>query len=305
MVECPSLIQPLLTGKANEGKSMFRSVKNHSIEYLESPLLSKCDFLTHAFCTRLGGVSENEYASLNISFKEGDEEGKVLHNWNRIAMAFAIPLEQFLVVNQVHGDDVLVIPPYGDFFSTRAELNHDAIVTNRTNLAVCIKTADCVPVFFVDRIKKIIAVVHAGWRSSALEISAKVIRLLREKYGSAKQDILAAIGPAIGRCCFEVDGTTADAFFNQKNNEEFLFSCFGTNKWILDLAGANRRQILNCDIPEENIDVADLCTSCRQDLFFSHRGSGGITGRQVNFMMIKGDAPCRVLTIGDEYPRIQ
>lgn len=292
-------------GKANEGKNMFRSVKNHSIEYLESPLLSQCDFLTHAFCTRLGGVSENEYASLNISFKEGDEESKVLQNWNRIAMAFAIPLEQFLVVNQVHGDDALVIPPYGEFFSTRAELNHDAIVTNRTNLAVCIKTADCVPVFFVDRVKKIIAVVHAGWRSSALEISAKVIRLLREKYGSAKQDILAAIGPAIGQCCFEVDSTTAGAFFHQKNNEEFLFSCFGTDKWILDLAEANRRQILNCDIPEENIDVADLCTSCRQDLFFSHRGSGGITGRQVNFMMIKGDVPCRVLTVNTESPWIQ
>jgi copper oxidase (laccase) domain-containing protein len=74
---------------------------------------------------------------------------------------------------------------------------------------------------------------------------------------------------------------------------------------MLDLAEANHRQILNCGIPEANIDVSDLCTSCRQDLFFSYRGSGGITGRQVNFMMIKGDNPCRVLTVNSEYPSIQ
>jgi hypothetical protein len=73
----------------------------------------------------------------------------------------------------------------------------------------------------------------------------------------------------------------------------------------VDLPEANRRQMINCGIPEENIDVSNLCTSCRQDLFFSHRGSGGITGRQLNFMMIKGDTPCRVLTIGNEYPSVQ
>ncbi|MFZ2397080.1 MAG: peptidoglycan editing factor PgeF [Smithella sp.] len=284
---------------------MFRINKIHSIEYLESSLLSECDFLTHAFCTRLGGVSEDDYASLNISFREGDLEGKVLQNWHRLAMAFSIPLEQFLTLNQVHGDDIFVIKPFGDYFSSREALNYDAIVTSRTNLAICIKTADCVPVFIVDRIKKMIAVVHAGWRSAALEISAKVVRLLIEKYGSSKRDILAVIGPAIGKCCFEVDTIAANDFLKQKNHEAFLFPGKRPNKWILDLAEANRRQIMNCGIPEANIDVSDLCTSCRQDLFFSYRGSGGITGRQVNFMMIKGDAPCRVLTIGDEFPHIQ
>jgi polyphenol oxidase len=288
-----------------QGEKMFRVIKNHSTEYLESPLLSKCDFLIHAFCTRKGGVSQDEYASLNTSFREGDNESNVLQNWGRLATAFAIPLEQFLVVNQIHGDNIFVIPPFGEYFSSRAELNHDAIVTNKTNLAICVKTADCVPVFFVDRIKKIIAVVHAGWRSSALEISAKVVRLLHEKYGSLKQDILAAIGPAIGQCCFEVDAITANAFRKQKNHEVFLFPDGRPDKWILDLAEANRQQIMNCNIPEENIDVSGLCTSCRQDLFFSHRGSGGITGRQINFMMIKGDTPCSVLTVNNESMWIQ
>jgi YfiH family protein len=284
---------------------MFRINKKHYIEYLESSLLNECDFLTHAFCTRLGGVSEDDYASLNISFREGDLEGKVLQNWHRLAMAFSIPLEQFLTLNQVHGDDIFVIKPFGDYFSSREDLNYDAIVTSRTNLAICIKTADCVPVFLVDRIKKIIAVVHAGWRGTALEISAKVVGLLREKFDSFPKDIFTAIGPAIGKCCFELDAAAASDFLKQKNHEAFLFSGKRQNKCIVDLAEANRRQIMNCGVPETNIDISGLCTSCRQDLFFSYRGSGGITGRQVNFMMIKGDTPCRVLTVGNEYPHIQ
>jgi len=185
------------------------------------------------------------------------------------------------------------------------KLDYDAIVTNRTNLAICIKTADCVPVFIVDRTKKVIAVVHAGWRSTALGITAKVICLLIDKYNCFPHDILTVIGPAIGKCCFDLDAAAADDFRKQKNHEAFLFPGKRQNKYSIDLAEANRRQIMNCGISESNIDVSDLCTSCRQDLFFSHRGSGGITGRQVNFMMIKGENPCRVLTIGDKYPRIQ
>ena len=284
---------------------MFSLTKKHSIEYFESSLFGECDFLTHAFCTRLGGVSEGEYDSLNISFKEGDLESRVLQNWHRLAMAFAIPMDQFLTLNQVHGDDIFIIKPFGEYYPSSEAMNYDAIVTSRTNLAICIKTADCVPVFIVDRIKKIIAVVHAGWRGTALEITAKVVRLLIEKYGSSPPEILTAIGPSIGQCCFEVDNAAAKAFFEQKNNEVFLFPGAKPNKWMLDLAEANRRQILNCGIPGANIDVSDLCTSCRQDLFFSHRGSGGITGRQINFMMIKGDAPCHVLTVNNEFPPIQ
>jgi len=129
---------------------------------------------------------------------------------------FSIPLEQFLTLNQAHGDDIFVIKPYGDYYSSREHLNYDAIVTNRTNLAICIKTADCVPIFLVDRIKKVIAVVHAGWRSTALGITAKVIRLLIDKYHCLPRDILAVIGPAIGKCCFDLDAAAADDFRKQK-----------------------------------------------------------------------------------------
>jgi len=188
---------------------MFKIKQKKSILCCEASIFQQCDFVTHAFCTRQGGFSEADYKSLNMSFCEGDEEGKVLQNWERLATALDIPLAQFLVVNQVHGDAIFVIGRWGNFFSSRSELNYDAIVTDRPNLAICVKTADCVPVLIADRTKKVIAAVHAGWRSSALGLSAKVIRLMQEKYGSRPEDILAAIGPAIGLCCYEVDAVTA------------------------------------------------------------------------------------------------
>ena len=284
---------------------MFSLGKKKTIEYLQSPLLSNCDFLEHAFCTRRGGASQDEYKSLNMSFCEGDEEFRVLQNWDRLATAFAIPMEQFLVVNQVHGDAIFVIKPHGSYFSTRDELNYDAIVTSRADLAICIKTADCVPVFIVDQVKKVIAVVHAGWKGSALGISAKVIRLMQKQYGCLTQDILAAIGPSIGKCCYEVDQATADAFRQQNNSDLFLQPGKKKDKWMLDLSKANFQQILDAGVPENNIEVAGYCTTCNQDMFFSHRGSGGITGRQVNFMMIKSDNPCRALTLDNESKSLQ
>src|SRR5664280_719002 len=241
---------------------MFSLVKKKTVEYLQSTLLSDCDFLVNAFCTRRGGASQDEYKSLNMSFREGDEEFRVLQNWDRLATAFAIPMEQFLVVNQVHGDAIFVIKPHGSYFSTRDELNYDAIVTSRTDLAICIKTADCVPVFIVDQVKKVIAVVHAGWKGTALEISAKVIRLMQSQYGSQSADILAAIGPSIGKCCYEVDQATADAFRGQNNSDLFLQPGKKKNKWMLDSVEANRRQILEAGVPENNIEVAVYCTAC-------------------------------------------
>ncbi|MEN6374296.1 MAG: peptidoglycan editing factor PgeF [Smithella sp.] len=267
---------------------MFKPAKKNSIPYLQSAILDQCDFLDHAFCTRHGGASQEDYKSLNMSFREGDEEFRVLQNWSKLAKSFDIPLEQFLVLNQVHGDGILVVGAERSHISSQSELSYDAIVTSRPGLAICIKTADCVPVFIVDKAKKVIAAVHAGWKGTALAISAKVIRLMRERYGSLPQDILAAIGPSIGLCCYEVDNTTAEAFRAQKNQESFLFpKAAKSNKWVVDLPEANRRQILDCGIPAANIESSGYCTMCNQNIFFSHRGSGGITGRQINFMMIR------------------
>lgn len=271
-----------------------------SLPHFQADIFRGCDFLTHAFCTRQGGVSREDYKSLNMSFSEGDDEYKVLANWSKLAEAFAVPIEQFLVVNQVHGDGIFVVPAQGSYFSSRAELDYDAIITDRPGLAICVKTADCVPVFLADPEKQVIAVVHAGWRGSAAGITVKVIDFFVRHYLSEPGDILAAIGPSIGRCCYEVDSVAAESFTTQKDKEYFLFPQKNKEKWLLDLPEANRRQLLACGIPEGNIETSGLCTSCRRDLFFSHRAAGGITGRQINFMMIRQANPCLVTTLNNK-----
>ena len=283
---------------------MFSVEKKNALTYLQAPQLLECDFLVHAFCTRVGGASRDEYKSLNMSFREGDEEFRVLANWNKLSTTFGIPLENFLVLNQVHGDSIFVIKPHGEFFTSRDQLNYDAIITNRPNLAVCIKTADCVPVFIADRVKKVIAVVHAGWKGSALAITEKVVRTMKNQFACQLQDMVAAIGPSIGSCCYEVDKAAVDAFDGLRNRELFLRPSPRSGHWMLNLVEANRLQLQNEGFNEQNIETSGLCTMCRQDAFFSHRGSGGITGRQVNFMMIKGETPCRAIFVDEDLKSI-
>ena len=283
---------------------MFSWLNKNSIPYLQSSGLAACDFLAHAFCTREGGVSEDDYQSLNMSFREGDEEFHVLQNWNKLAGSFGIPMENFLVLNQVHRDGILVIPPRGEYFTSREGLDYDAIVTNRTHLAICIKTADCAPIFVVDPENKVIAAVHAGWRGTAAGISAKVVRLMQNQYGSRPSALLAAIGPSIGRCCYEVDEPAAAAFCSHKNAKAFLLPGKRKDRWMLDLAQANRGQLAESGVPDAGIDVSGLCTVCRQDAFFSHRGSGGVTGRQINFLMLKGDPFCKALFVNEDFRQV-
>lgn len=280
---------------------MFPRLTQNGIDYVQSPLLAGCDFLAHAFCTRIGGTSRDEYKSLNMSFREGDEEFRVLANWDKLSVAFEIPLENFLVVNQVHGDDIFMIHPHGEFYDSCDPLNYDAMVTSRANLAICIKTADCVPVFIVDRVNQIIAAIHAGWRGTASGITAKVARRMMERFGSQPADLLAAIGPSIGPCCYEVDAQTARAFQYVRNARDFFSKAKRKDRLMLDLAEANYLQLLDAGVPQANIETSGWCTKCHPDIFFSHRGSGGITGRQINFLMIKGAPPCRARFVTDDH----
>ncbi|MBP7342903.1 MAG: laccase domain-containing protein, partial [Syntrophaceae bacterium] len=140
-------------------------------------------------------------------------------------------------------------------------------------------------------------------RGTALGITAKVARLMQTSYRSEPADLLAAIGPSIGGCCYEVDAATADAFSGQKS-DAILRPGKKDGKWMLDLVEANRRQLLCCGLPAANIEAAGLCTVCHPEAFFSHRGSGGVTGRQVNFVMLRGTTPGRAFVLKDDFQRL-
>jgi len=265
---------------------MFRFSKKGPVEYLEATALTACDFLTHAFCTRRGGISEGNFVNLNFSSTEGDSKDNVRTNWRNLAEAFNIDVGRFFVVNQVHGEEILTIDrPLAELIVPEPS-QFDAIITDQPGVAIGMKTADCVPIFFVDKVKRIIAVAHAGWRGTSLSIAAKVVETLITGFACRADDIIAAIGPAIGPCCYQVDEPVFNAMRGHKGRESFFSSGREKGKWMLDLSLANKIQIIGKGIPDRNIYTAGYCTSCNRDIFYSHRGEAGNTGRQLNFIML-------------------
>lgn len=263
---------------------MFTYSQRGSVKYLEAEILRQCDSIIHAFCSRWGGVSEGRFSNFNFSISEGDGSEQVLKNWTILSDAFMIPVADFCTVRQVHEDGILIIDGSTDVSSVQNG-DYDAIITNRTGLAVGVKTADCVPIFLFDPVRNVVGVVHAGWRGTAKKIAVKAIRRFQEKFSTKTEDVVAAIGPAIGPCCYEVDRVVRDAM--EDHGAEVSTPSGNLDRWMFDLPMANRLQLLDAGVTSVNIVEAGICTSCNRDTFFSHRGEGGGTGRQLSFLMIR------------------
>ena len=264
---------------------MFRLLERGRVCYLESARLKENPFLTHAFLTRWSGVSTGKFSSLNLGLREGDKEERVARNWRLIADAFGLSVSQFFPIDQVHGDRIVVVE---DLQDETSPVRCDAVLTARRGVALAVKTADCAPLLLVDREKQVVGVVHAGWRGTALGIAGKAVKALEDRFDSKPADILAAIGPAVGACCYQVDGKVYDAFKKLSAVRERAFrACQDVEgRWMLDLESANIIQLVEAGIPRENIFSAALCTSCRRDLFFSHRAEKEGTGRHLSFIVL-------------------
>ncbi|MHB9096239.1 MAG: peptidoglycan editing factor PgeF [Syntrophales bacterium] len=261
------------------------------MEYLEAGELSALGSVVHAFCTRRGGVSEGPFSSLNAGFLAGDREGDVRRNLAIVGEAFAIPRDRLVLMGQVHGEKICVID--GDEPLPECIPECDGLITARPGVALAIRTADCVPILFVDRVRRVIGVAHAGWRGTALGIAARMVGAFVERFSSRVEDILVAIGPAIGPCCYQVDAPVHAAFSSRTDAGGFFRPCREDDRWMLDLAFANRLQIGQQGVPEGNILSAGLCTACGEERFFSHRASGGRTGRLINLLMLRDDGPAK------------
>jgi YfiH family protein len=266
---------------------MFRFSQRGTIEYLEAGAISALDFVTHAFCTRLGGVSEGPFSSLNASFSVADREENVRRNLSLIADSISIPASRLVLMGQVHGDRVCVLD--GDGPPPESIPECDGLITDRSGVALGVRTADCVPLLFVDRVRRVIGVAHAGWRGTALGIGSRMVDLFEQRFASRVEDILVAIGPAIGVCCYQVDTPVYAAFSSRPGVERILHPCRASGRWMLDLALANRIELTERGVPDGNISSAGHCTACRREIFFSYRASLGNTGTQINFIMIRDE----------------
>jgi YfiH family protein len=266
-------------------KGFDRRVKN-GLVYFTSPLIEDTGFVKHCITSRKGGVSPAPFDSLNFSAKREKNEENILKNYNLVARNFDLDVHSFAVVNYAHGYKVLNISeedcPSG--LPGKQSLPYsDGIATMDCSTTLVTLHADCLPLYFLDRNKKAITLCHAGWKGIYTHIIVKSVDLMRECYGSDPKDIIAAIGPSIGPCCFEVQQEVYSLFASEFAGCATLKK---SEKMFVDLWRAAAMDMQSAGIDAQNVSVAQLCTSCDCGHFFSHRRDQGKTGAMLAFMKL-------------------
>lgn len=262
------------------------------VEYLTYPLLEQTGIVKHGFSTRFGGVSEGVCSTMNLSFARGDKEEAVRENFRRMAQALDVRVEDFVFSKQTHTTNVRVVTEEDRGKGLLRPLDYDNVDGLVTNIpGICLATfyADCVPLFFVDTVRKAIGLSHSGWRGTVGKIGKATVEAMTRVYGTNPKDVVAAIGPSICQDCYEVSEDVIEEF--RKNYEkrywEELFYPKGNGKYQLNLWRANEIVFLEAGIQTENIAVTNVCTCCNPGALFSHRASNGKRGNLGAFMAIK------------------
>lgn len=259
--------------------------------YLTFPNIESAGGATAAFTTRMGGVSRGKYASMNMSFTNGDSKSDVRENYNIIFSKLGLDPEKAVLSHQTHTSNLMVVTENDagkGIVSERTYNDIDGLITNCRGIALVTQYADCVPLLFYDPKKRVVASSHAGWRGTVAKIGEKTVKKMKEQFGCEAKDILAAIGPSIGKCCYEVDTPVYNEFI--KSNIAYIekaFTAKGGGKYMLDLQLANRLVLLKSGIKEENLCVTDLCTCCHSEYFHSHRATAGSRGNLAAIIALK------------------
>ena len=258
--------------------------------YYSFSALDAVSFVRHGFSTRLGGVSEGVFSSMNLSFTRGDEYAAVRENFSRICAAIRVKAEDVVISAQTHTTNVKIVTARDrgqGIIREKEYADVDGLITNDPNVVLCTQYADCVPLFFADPVKRVVATSHAGWRGTAAGIGAVTVEKMAEAFGCDPKDVLVGIGPSIGSCCFEVDTPVYEAFCRVPVFDADCYTDKGGGKYHIDLWEINRRFLLKAGVTAEHITVTDLCTRCHPDLFWSHRATGGVRGSLAAFIAIE------------------
>lgn len=252
----------------------MKLIKNNNLQYYKFENLN----VKHFFSTRIGGVSEGCYESLNLEYRQDDPEN-VVENYRRICTENNIDYRNTVWTKQVHKDRILKVG-YNDrgtgLIFSREEEGYDAIITNCKDVALTGFSADCVLLFFYAPDVSAIGIAHSGWRGTVLETGKKTVEALTREYGADPSVMLSGISPAIGYCCFQVDRPVVDEFKEKLPfSEEFIRTdTENAGKYYIDLHGINQKILENAGLKPENIENSRICTKCDPDKFYSHRIMG-------------------------------
>lgn len=275
--------------------------------YISYGRLEKTGIVHNAFSTRLGGVSEGIYESMNFSVKMGDSEENVRKNFEIFIKenGFKNPV----MTNQTHTTNVRVVNSKmsgNGVFNQNAFEDVDGLITNERGITLVTTYADCVPLYFVDIKNRAIGLSHSGWRGTVGRMGLTTIKAMKEEYGTEPEDVIAAIGPSICANCYEVSKDVAQEFMNEFNVEAIDYNKYieknGCNaisqdmehiiyskndgKYMLNLWAANYRVLREAGISDDNIEIPDICTCCNKNYLFSHRGHSGKRGNLCAFLML-------------------
>ena len=296
-------------GTARRNGSSASAIRRaRGVQVAESRALGKLGWLVHGFSTRPGGASVLDgKAALNLGFTDWDERERVAANREKLTAALDAREMPLVTLRQFHSDVIHVAA------APCAEApKADALITATRGLLLGAQTADCVPILLADTRRRVVAAVHAGWRGTLARIAVKTLGRMTMEFGTRARDVVAALGPAIGRYCYEVGPEVAQAFAAQfppaadwfdgpfeqlAHGEEPLWLPWLTMmppghvlpppRVQLDLRASNRWQLTDAGVPEKQIAVSELCTACRTDLLFSYRREGAKTGRLMAVIGIK------------------
>ena len=237
--------------------------------------------MRHAFTTRYGGVSTGHLSSLNLGSNRGDTPENVRENWHRVCALMGVGENDCAVTKQVHKNDVRIVTLADKHICMgHVPYEADGIVTAEKNLPIWCFVADCVPVLLCDDVHKVAGAIHCGWRSSVTDILKNAVEKM-ESLGADRKNICAAIGPSIGKCCFETDRDVPDAIEKYLSGDtEGLWTVRSDGKYMVDLRAANARRLMQLGLYPDNIDISDECTYCSHDKYWSHRYSKGLRGSQ-------------------------
>lgn len=272
-----------------KSKTLKLNNKNN-LYYLTYNLLSDIPFINHAFSTKLGGVSKNEFESMNLAFNRGDSEENVTENYKIFCNTTDIEYKNLVASAQDHNTNIKVITSKDKGKGIYKKSNFksvDGIITKEKDITLVTYYADCTPLFFIDTKEKAIGLAHAGWRGTVGEIGKKMIKEMKNNFNTNPENLICAIGPAIGSCCYEVDKPCAEQFLKLKNlPTETFVKKISSNKYIVDLLKANEEILVLNGVKKANITVSDICTKCNSHLLWSHRATNGKRGTMAAFLTL-------------------
>ena len=233
--------------------------------------------VAHGFSTRLGGVSQGAFTSLNLGLTRGDDPEHVRENYRRFLSAVGASGKAFAMCDQVHGDTVRAITTAdvkGDLYG-KLHYEADGMMTAIPGVALVVFSADCIPVLLYDSVRRVIAAVHSGWRGTAAGIVTRAVERMGQVYGCRPENILAAIGPGIGPCCFETHEDVPNAMMAAVASPALPFIKIKENgKFSVDLKGINAKRLELAGLDPANIAVCRDCTACIEEKYWSHRRQG-------------------------------